>query len=82
MLKQQPLCLLCSRQGRDTTSTVVDHIKPHNGDPVLFWDVNNLQTLCKQCHDSAKQIRDRHGVYPGCDVDGLPLDGDHRWGGG
>lgn len=34
---------------------VVDHIRPHRGDPVLFWDENNWQALCKFCHDSRKQ---------------------------
>jgi 5-methylcytosine-specific restriction endonuclease McrA len=28
----------------------VDHIRRHGGDPVLFWDRSNLQTLCSTCH--------------------------------
>jgi 5-methylcytosine-specific restriction protein A len=32
-------------------TTVVDHIKPHKGDEELFYDINNLQPLCKCCHD-------------------------------
>jgi 5-methylcytosine-specific restriction protein A len=31
-------------------ATVVDHIKPHQGDPELFWDSENLQALCAPCH--------------------------------
>src|SRR4051812_1432727 len=36
-----------------------DHIKPHRGDPNLFWDPANLQCLCTRCHSSAKQLEER-----------------------
>lgn len=36
-------------------SAVVDHIRPHRGDPKLFWDIDNLQALSKGYHDSQKQ---------------------------
>lgn len=39
-------------------SPVVDHITPHRGNLVLFWDPANLQALCKFCHDGEKQRRD------------------------
>lgn len=34
---------------------VVDHIRPHGGNPVLFWDRSNWQTLCPDHHDIVKQ---------------------------
>lgn len=34
---------------------VCDHVRPHRGDERLFWDVTNLQALCKPCHDGRKQ---------------------------
>lgn len=37
---------------------VVDHIEPHKGNLVLFWDEGNLQALCKRCHDTHKQRQD------------------------
>lgn len=40
-------------------SPVVDHKRPHKGNLVRFWDENNLQALCKRCHDGAKQREDR-----------------------
>lgn len=40
-------------------SPVVDHITPHRGDPFLFWDPENLQTVSKQFHDSVKQREER-----------------------
>lgn len=36
-------------------SPVVDHIKPHRGDPELFWDEKNLMAVSKAYHDSEKQ---------------------------
>ena len=44
-------------------SPVVDHVVPHRGDPVLFWDPANLQALSKEAHDGEKQaIEARGGV--------------------
>jgi hypothetical protein len=40
-------------------SPVVDHIKPHRGDPELFWDESNLQAVSKRYHDSIKQAIER-----------------------
>lgn len=31
-------------------ATEVDHIKPHRGDMVLFWDESNWQGLCRSHH--------------------------------
>ena len=50
-LKAHPLCAECKRAGKTTPATVVDHVIPHRGDPVLFWDRDNWQALCKACHD-------------------------------
>lgn len=40
-------------------SAVVDHIKPHRGDPKLFWDPANLQSVSKGYHDRVKQALER-----------------------
>ena len=42
-------------------SPVCDHIVPHRGDPKLFWDPDNLQTVSKSWHDSVKQSQERGG---------------------
>lgn len=42
-------------------SPVVDHIVPHRGDPELFWDERNLQTVSKAYHDSEKQSLEARG---------------------
>ncbi|MBO0140213.1 HNH endonuclease [Agrobacterium sp. Ap1] len=40
-------------------SPVADHIVPHRGDPALFWDKSNIQTVSKAYHDSQKQREER-----------------------
>lgn len=45
----------------EPNSPVVDHIKPHRGDPDLFWDPDNLRAVCKQWHDSIKQAMEKGG---------------------
>jgi 5-methylcytosine-specific restriction enzyme A len=51
----------CGRVEADPGRLVADHIRPHDGDPVLFWNEANLQCLCKACHDGPKQAQDRKG---------------------
>jgi 5-methylcytosine-specific restriction protein A len=50
-LDQHPLCVRCRAKGLVRGASVVDHVVPHKGDPTLFWDQANWQTLCKRCHD-------------------------------
>ena len=49
-LQGQPLCVECMKRSVITPATDVDHIVPHRGDRDLFFDSNNLQSLCKACH--------------------------------
>lgn len=49
---QNPLCVTCLREGRSEPVFVTDHIVPHRGDPLLFWDETNWQSLCKTHHDA------------------------------
>lgn len=49
----------CGRFEGDSAQLVADHIKPHRGDPALFWDPANVETWRKQCHDSKKQAAER-----------------------
>lgn len=57
-LRSHPLCVRCQEQGRYTAATVTDHIVPHKGDMVLFWDKANWQPLCKPCHDTKTATED------------------------
>ncbi len=49
----------CGHVERDLSQLVADHREPHRGDPVLFWDDQNVWTLCRPHHDSAKQAQER-----------------------
>lgn len=62
-LKAHPLCVQCMKEGKAVTATVVDHVKPHRGDPVLFWDEKNWQSLCKPCHDKKTWNEDNNPEY-------------------
>ncbi len=62
-LKAHPLCVKCQQENRLMRATVVDHIKPHRGDAILFWDENNWQPLCKPCHDKKTMTEDRYVEY-------------------
>ena len=60
-LRTHPLCCYCQREGRIAPADVVDHITPHRGDMVLFWNEANWQPLCKRCHDTTKAREERSG---------------------
>lgn len=55
----------CAAAGRPVPATVVDHITPHRGDPVLFWSRSNHQALCKPCHDRKTGSEDTPHATPG-----------------
>lgn len=50
-LAQNPRCAAHLQRGESVPSVLVDHIKPHRGDQQLFWDEDNWQALCMQCHN-------------------------------
>lgn len=57
-LQDNPLCTRCMEKGWVVSATVVDHIEPHRGDRLLFWDRDNWQALCKRCHDRKTRSED------------------------
>lgn len=63
-LKEHPLCVECSRKGYVMPATVVDHIIPHKGDKVLFWDKKNWQPLCETHHNIKTASEDRGSWSP------------------
>lgn len=70
---------ICSFPRCGQPSTVVDHIEPHRGDPVLFWDERNWQATCETCHSKHKQTKEKTGLFKGNEEGGQPLDPDHPW---
>lgn len=50
-----PLCACCQAQGMVHPATVVDHVEPHKGDMVKFWNSSNWQPLCEWCDKNIKR---------------------------
>lgn len=57
-------------------ATVADHVEPHRGDPLKFW-YGDLQSLCDECHSSAKQREEAEGFSREIGGDGWPVDPRH-----
>lgn len=75
-LRAEPLCRMCSQEGRLTQATVADHITPHRGDRGLFAK-GALQSLCDTCHSRHKQQIETLGYDTAVGEDGFPLDPRH-----
>lgn len=72
-LRLFPLCKFCKKAGIVKAANTVDHKIPHKGNMELFFDINNLQSLCKECHSSTKQRIEKSGEF-GCDEFGIVED--------
>ncbi|WP_307719868.1 HNH endonuclease [Paenibacillus sp. 598K] len=59
-LAEHQLCVACMQSGTISAATVVDHIKAHKGNEVLFWSEANWQALCSSCH-SRKTVQEDGG---------------------
>lgn len=71
-LTEEPLCRFCLEQETVEPATVVDHIIPHKGNEALFFDAENLSSLCKHCHDSIKQRMELGQTVVTFGADGWP----------
>ncbi|AYJ92048.1 MULTISPECIES: HNH endonuclease [Serratia] len=69
-LQKQPLCEFHLKRDQVVSASIVDHVKPHKGDEELFHDPDNLQSLCKRCHDSVKQRMEKGGTVTEFDNEG------------
>jgi 5-methylcytosine-specific restriction protein A len=58
-LARRPMCETCRR----APATVAHHKHPHRGVWELFADPNNLQSVCKRCHDGEIARGERAGNY-------------------
>lgn len=76
-LLREPLCRRCRKQNRLIVATVVNHIVAHKGKWELFSDINNLESLCKSCHDGDAQREDKNGYSSMVGADGWPMDHKH-----
>ncbi len=57
-------CRMCGRLEGNTAKLVADHVKPHRGNATLFWDGDNIQTLCASpCHAKRKQEQEQQTLH-------------------
>ena len=54
-LRSHPFCVACEARQVIRLATQVDHIVPHRGDVVTFWQRENWQPLCSACHGRKTQ---------------------------
>ena len=57
-LRRSPLCVECAKERRIVPAHEVDHIIPHKGNLLLFYDPDNLQSLCRPCHSRKTVVED------------------------
>jgi 5-methylcytosine-specific restriction enzyme A len=56
--------VVCVGRHPAPNSPVANHKTPHRGDPDLFWDINNIETVTKEVHDKLIQ-REEQSVPTG-----------------
>lgn len=59
------------QRGLVEVATEVDHIEPHKGDKLKFWQ-GALQSLCKACHSRKTAQDEGKRVAPRVSVSGEP----------
>lgn len=60
-----------------SSSAVVHHIIPHKGFIELFLNIENLISVCKQCHDGPIAKAEHRGYMSDIGEDGWPTDQKH-----
>ncbi|HEX5935972.1 MAG TPA: HNH endonuclease signature motif containing protein [Pseudorhizobium sp.] len=73
-LTMEPLCRFCLEVEDVTEADTVDHVEPHRGQLDLFYDPDNLQSLCRSCHDGRKRRIERGKADIRFDAAGWPVD--------
>ena len=74
-LAREPWCAYCLSNGKQTVAVVADHVVPHRGNAVAFWQ-GRLQSLCLHCHGSLKQ-REETPAIGAIGANGWPTDPRH-----
>lgn len=55
--------MVCIGKSPAPDSPVVNHKVPHRGDPALFWNIENLETVSKQVHDTIIQAEEQGSLH-------------------
>ncbi len=72
-------CLLVTTNRHHPHAAVVNHKTPHRGNAKLFFDLKNLEAVCKTDHDALIQREEARGYAIGSGLDGMPVDPNHPW---
>ena len=72
--RDQHKCRMCGSPVHGKKTAHVDHIKKRKQHPELALRLDNLQTLCRHCHNSTKQYHEKN-PDAGANADGFPVDG-------
>jgi 5-methylcytosine-specific restriction protein A len=72
-LEAEPLCRFCRAAGRGSPANTADHVIPHRGNPDLFFDPANLQSLCGIHHGEKQRIECGLKARVPIGADGYPL---------
>ena len=67
----------CLSRDRVTAAVAVDHVVPKAQGGTD--DLENLQSICQECHDIKTQAEKGARLKLGCDATGTPADPDHPW---
>lgn len=55
--------ILCAGKHPAPDSPTANHKVRHNGDPILFWDPSNVETITKSVHDTLIQQEEQASIY-------------------
>ena len=72
---KNPLCVKCKERGLTVSGTDLDHIVPLVKAPERVMDEENVQVLCKECHQAktAQENRQEGQRILGYDESGYPI---------
>lgn len=69
----------CAVAGCGRRAVIGDHKIPVSVAPQLRLAPDNVQSLCRQCHNRLTVAYDVGSIRGACDDDGAPLDSNHPW---
>jgi 5-methylcytosine-specific restriction enzyme A len=58
---RHPLCQYCALVDEVKAADLTDHLYPHRGDQVVFWNKKYWVSSCDDCHNGFKQRVERKG---------------------
>ena len=58
-LQENPLCVVCKKEGIVRQADEIDHIIPVRVAPKRMWDVKNIQAICRPHHEDKTAAENR-----------------------